>query len=157
MAPMGDSGLLIIVTMKEDVAEMQEITISYVNPDWPGELRRQTLKRDYGFDCSCKKCKDEIDLVQRDLEQATEVKAPEGHGGMNQSESGVVWFGSEKAGKAGRSGESHATEHDNVFPEMNVILNASPLGDFMSESLKLLFRRWWAGFHWSPLSGIDWF
>lgn len=40
---------------------MQEVTISYVNPDWPGELRRQTLKRDYGFDCGCEKCKEELD------------------------------------------------------------------------------------------------
>ena len=62
--------------MKEDIAEMQEITISYVNPDWPGELRRQTLKRDYGFDCSCDKCKEEIELEQADLETLAKKKAP---------------------------------------------------------------------------------
>ena len=66
--------LLIIVTTKEDIAEMQEITISYVNPDWPGELRRQTLKRDYGFDCSCDKCKEEIEFEKADLENTGKKK-----------------------------------------------------------------------------------
>jgi len=47
---------------------MQEVTISYVNPDWPGELRRQTLKRDYGFDCACEKCKEELDVEPGKLE-----------------------------------------------------------------------------------------
>ena len=69
--------LLIIVATKEDIAEMQEITISYVNPDWPGKLRRQTLKRDYGFDCSCDKCKEEIELEGKNLENTGKIQVSE--------------------------------------------------------------------------------
>jgi len=34
----------------------EEITISYVDPTWPTISRRQTLKRDYGFECGCSRC-----------------------------------------------------------------------------------------------------
>jgi hypothetical protein len=44
------------VIAAEDIPKGEEITLSYVNPEWPGELRRENLKRDYGFDCHCKKC-----------------------------------------------------------------------------------------------------
>ena len=40
----------------ENIPEGEEITLSYVNPEWPGELRRETLKKDYGFDCQCRRC-----------------------------------------------------------------------------------------------------
>ena len=49
-----------IVVVQEEIHEGEEITISYINPDWPGAIRRQTLKRDYGFDCRCKRCQAEL-------------------------------------------------------------------------------------------------
>ena len=44
------------VIAKEDIGEGEEICISYINPEWPGTLRRETLKRDYGFECQCERC-----------------------------------------------------------------------------------------------------
>ena len=44
------------VVAKEDIAQGEEVTISYVDPSWPEELRRETLKRNYGFDCHCRVC-----------------------------------------------------------------------------------------------------
>lgn len=42
----------------------EEITISYVDPKWPTQLRRDTLKQDYGFDCRCQRCLVELqDIV----------------------------------------------------------------------------------------------
>ena len=55
------------VIATEDIREGDEITLSYVNPEWPGELRRETLKRDYGFECHCKKC-----LVETENDNKTE-------------------------------------------------------------------------------------
>ena len=55
------------VIATEDIREGDEITLSYVNPEWPGELRRETLKRDYGFDCHCNKC-----LVETENDNKTE-------------------------------------------------------------------------------------
>jgi SET domain-containing protein len=48
------------VIAKQDIAEGEEITISYVDPEWPGHLRRDTLKRDYGFECHCPRCVEEL-------------------------------------------------------------------------------------------------
>ena len=56
------------MSAKEDIQEMQEVTISYINPEWPGGLRRQTLKQDYGFDCACQKCKEELEVEQKNVE-----------------------------------------------------------------------------------------
>lgn len=61
------------MSVKEDIGEMQEVTISYVNPEWPGELRRQTLKRDYGFDCACVKCKEELEVEKKELDEGKAV------------------------------------------------------------------------------------
>ena len=49
-----------MVAKEDGVAQGEEITISYVNPQWPGPLRREFLKRDYGFDCRCPKCDAEL-------------------------------------------------------------------------------------------------
>lgn len=54
---------LMKVVAKEDITPGDEITISYVDPSWPGELRRETLKRNYGFDCQCQVCLDQLSPV----------------------------------------------------------------------------------------------
>jgi len=54
--PFGHVQRLMKVVAKEDIVSGDEITISYVDPSWPGELRRETLKRNYGFDCQCQVC-----------------------------------------------------------------------------------------------------
>jgi hypothetical protein len=52
--------LIKVVAREEKILEGEEITISYVNPEWPSELRRDALKRDYGFDCHCKPCLEDL-------------------------------------------------------------------------------------------------
>jgi hypothetical protein len=46
---------------EERISAEEEITISYVDPAWPAGLRRETLKRDYGFECNCTRCVAEMD------------------------------------------------------------------------------------------------
>ena len=48
------------VVAKEEIAPGEEVTISYVDPFWVGDLRRDTLKRSYGFDCHCRLCLTEL-------------------------------------------------------------------------------------------------
>jgi SET domain len=50
------SELIEVVARQDGIAQGDEVTVSYVNPEWPGQLRRDILKRDYGFDCHCQKC-----------------------------------------------------------------------------------------------------
>ena len=45
-----------VVSLGKTIEPDEEIAVSYVNPEWPVSLRRETLKRDYGFDCQCQKC-----------------------------------------------------------------------------------------------------
>jgi SET domain-containing protein len=53
--------LNLVVAADKEIAEGEEITISYVDVNWPGELRREHLKRDYGFTCQCPRCfEDEV-------------------------------------------------------------------------------------------------
>jgi len=50
------------VTVRDaDIPEGDELTISYVNIHWPVGVRRDVLKRDYGFDCHCAKCVEELE------------------------------------------------------------------------------------------------
>jgi SET domain len=49
-------GLIEVVVRDNVIPTGAEITISYVDPEWRGSLRRDTLKRDYGFECRCERC-----------------------------------------------------------------------------------------------------
>jgi hypothetical protein len=61
MVPLFWIWLIEVMAMENDIEEGDEITVSYVDPTWPRELRRQTLKRDYGFDCNCAKCQHDLE------------------------------------------------------------------------------------------------
>lgn len=58
-----------------DIEEGEELTTSYVNIHWPGPLRRETLKSNYGFDCRCERCVEE--LAEEAKERAKRVKEAE--------------------------------------------------------------------------------
>src|SRR5271163_4858452 len=45
-----------VVSLARTIEPDEEITVSYVNPEWPVTVRKEALKRDYGFECQCKKC-----------------------------------------------------------------------------------------------------
>ena len=45
-----------MVSLGKTIDPDEEIAISYVNPEWPVKVRKEALKRDYGFECQCKKC-----------------------------------------------------------------------------------------------------
>jgi SET domain-containing protein len=49
----------LVIARDKEIEKGDEITISYVDPSWPLELRRSHLKRDYGFTCHCPRCVDE--------------------------------------------------------------------------------------------------
>jgi len=51
------------VVVRVDIPEGEEVTISYVDPQWPKPVRRETLKRDYGFECRCERCLAEMELA----------------------------------------------------------------------------------------------
>lgn len=48
--------LIEVVVRYDSIPMGAEITVSYISPEWPGDLRRDTLRRDYGFDCRCERC-----------------------------------------------------------------------------------------------------
>ena len=52
------------MALKDGIPEGDEVTISYVDPQWPTKLRRETLKRDYGFDCECKQCIEDLEKTK---------------------------------------------------------------------------------------------
>lgn len=41
------------------------MTISYVNPSWPVGLRREVLEREYGFECNCTRCVEEMAFLKK--------------------------------------------------------------------------------------------
>ncbi|UPR02208.1 SET domain-containing protein [Chloropicon primus] len=49
------------VSLLRDVDQGEELTISYIDETKPGAHRRKELKRNYHFDCHCRKC--ELDLL----------------------------------------------------------------------------------------------
>jgi hypothetical protein len=53
-----------VIAKDTGIKEGEEITIAYVDPSWPRDLRRETLKRDYGFDCRCTRCEEELKKSQ---------------------------------------------------------------------------------------------
>ncbi|KAF9873006.1 hypothetical protein CkaCkLH20_09516 [Colletotrichum karsti] len=44
------------ILAQRDIAEGEEITISYISPELTRERRRKMLKKEFGFECSCAKC-----------------------------------------------------------------------------------------------------
>jgi hypothetical protein len=52
--------------------------VSYVNPEWPGHLRREMLSRDYGFNCRCPKCTIELE-IEKNFAEASKVEDNEKH------------------------------------------------------------------------------
>lgn len=47
-----------VVALRE-IGAGEELTISYVNPEWTFKQRQENLKTNWGFECSCSKCKRE--------------------------------------------------------------------------------------------------
>jgi SET domain len=50
-----------------------EVTLTYVNPQWTLESRRAAVRRDYMFECMCTRCVDE--LAQTNANGAIGVRA----------------------------------------------------------------------------------
>lgn len=46
-----------------DIAQGQELFLSYVNAGDNGEARRKHLREHYGFDCCCARCSGEADAA----------------------------------------------------------------------------------------------
>ena len=46
----------IVVLTTREIAQGEELTISYVDENSPGEARREELLQRYGFQCSCEVC-----------------------------------------------------------------------------------------------------
>jgi hypothetical protein len=65
---------------KQNIIEGEEITISYVDPEWPGHLRRDILKRDYGFECHCPRCIEELKKEKAEGNDIQEGKGIETEG-----------------------------------------------------------------------------
>jgi hypothetical protein len=42
------------------LARGEEITLTYINPQWSLESRRAAVRRDYMFECKCARCVDEL-------------------------------------------------------------------------------------------------
>lgn len=68
--------LILVVSLEEGIAKDKEVTISYINPDWSVALRRDNLKRDYGFDCDCERCVEELENSEKVKEAEGGIKAP---------------------------------------------------------------------------------
>jgi predicted transposase YdaD len=82
------------VTVRDaDIEEGEELTTSYVNIHWPGPLRRETLKTNYGFDCRCERCVEELaeEATEREkrLDEADKEREREREGEENELADGV--------------------------------------------------------------------
>jgi hypothetical protein len=57
----------------------EEVTISYVNPSWPAELRQDYLEREYGFECHCQRC-----FYERKIMEEMRVAEANGENGTTE-------------------------------------------------------------------------
>jgi len=57
---------LTLVIAKQEIKPGEEVMISYVNPSWPVGLRKEFLQREYGFECNCARCIEEMKVPQTD-------------------------------------------------------------------------------------------
>lgn len=61
----GNSYLLnpISVVAAKEIKQDEELTISYVNPEWSYDKRQFELKTNWGFACACPKCEKEAKVL----------------------------------------------------------------------------------------------
>ena len=52
-------GVNSVIAGEKEIGEGEEVTVSYVDVSSQGELRRDHLKKDYGFMCHCPRCAQE--------------------------------------------------------------------------------------------------
>jgi hypothetical protein len=64
--------LIVVFVQDHVIGPGEEITISYVDPTWPTVLRRQTLKRDYGFECGCSRCVADLESAYSEYTYASD-------------------------------------------------------------------------------------
>ena len=57
---------MVTLTALRDIAEGEEVTISYIDATQPVEERRKTLMAHYGFECRCGRC---VEENRRELKQ----------------------------------------------------------------------------------------
>ncbi|KAI5861755.1 hypothetical protein GGS23DRAFT_611342 [Durotheca rogersii] len=58
------TGRAALLRAYRDIAEGEEIEISYIECAWPRPQRQQALRSRYFFDCACRRCADDLDVYQ---------------------------------------------------------------------------------------------